>query len=125
MKTKKTILLLMVVLLVRVDFAFSQASVSTAELRGQVTDQTGAAVSGAAVTITDPAKGVSRSATTDENGNFIILALQPNVYSLKVEATGFATRNFSDIKLDVGQVANFPIQLTTGGVAPADDQRLA
>src|SRR4029079_3516815 len=115
MKTKKTILLLMVLLIGRVDFAFSQASVSTAALRGQVTDQAGAAVSGAPVTGTDPAKGVSRSATTDENGSFIILALQPSVYSLKVEATGFATRSFSDIKLDVGQVASFPVQLTTGG----------
>jgi hypothetical protein len=120
MKTKKKMILTVIVLLlVRVDFAFSQASVSTAEMRGQVTDQAGAAVAGATVTVTDPAKGVSRSATTDENGNFIILALQPSIYNMKVEATGFATRSFSDIKLDVGQVASFPVQLATGGVQAA------
>ena len=113
------ILIVMVLLLVRVDFAFSQASISTAELRGQVTDQTGAAVSGATVTVTDPAKGISRSATTDENGSFIILALQPSTYSMKVEATGFATSSFTNIKLDVGQVASFPVQLATGGVQAA------
>ena len=117
--TKKMILIVTVLLLVRVDFAFSQASISTAELRGQVTDQTGAVVAGATVTVTDPAKGVSRSVRTDENGSFIILALQPSTYSMKVEATGFATSSFTNIKLDVGQIASFPVQLATGGVQAA------
>ena len=117
MKTiRKLTLLTMVLLLVRVDPVFSQASVSTAELRGRVTDANGAVVAGATLTLTDPAKGTSRVATSDENGNYIFLALQPSSYSMKVEAAGFAARTFTGIKLDVGQIAAFPVQLTVGGV---------
>jgi hypothetical protein len=120
---KKLTLMVIVVLLVRVDLAlpFSQASVSTAELRGQVTDATGAAIAGATVVVTDPAKGTSRTVTTDENGAYTVLALQPSTYSMKVEASGFATRTFNVIKLDVGQVATFAVQLTAGGVQAAID----
>ena len=85
-------------------------------MRGQVTDTTGAAVAGATVVVTDPAKGTSRSVTTDENGVYIVLALLPSTYSMKVEAGGFASRTFNDIKLEVGQVATFAVQLTAGGV---------
>src|SRR5215213_1880582 len=71
---------------------FSQASGSTAELRGQVTDSNGAVVPGATVTLTDVDKGTSRTATTDESGQYIFLAVPPSGYQLKVEA---AASNFA------------------------------
>lgn len=96
---------------------FSQASGSTAELRGQVTDSNGAVVPGAAVTLTDTAKGTSRTSTTDESGQYIFLAVPPSDYQLKVEASA---RNFAasstNITLTVGQQANIPVQLTAAGV---------
>lgn len=113
---KKLALMMMFVLTVRVELVFPQASVSTAELRGQVTDQAGAAVAGATVTVTDVTKGTTRSANTDEDGLYVILALQPSTYNLKVEAQGFAPKTLTDIKLDVGQLANVPVQLSVGGV---------
>ena len=54
-KIKKLIFLFIVVLAVRVELVFPQASISTSELRGQVTDQNGAAVAGATITVTDRA----------------------------------------------------------------------
>ena len=97
---------------------FAQASGSTAELRGQVTDSNGAVVPGASVTLTDMAKGTSRTSTTDESGQYIFLAVPPSDYQLKVEASA---RNFAasstNITLTVGQQANIPVQLTAAGVA--------
>ena len=75
-----------------VSTAFSQASSSTAELRGQVTDSSGAVVPGASVTITDLNKGTSRTTNTDDEGNYVFLNLLPSAYELKVAAAagGFA-----------------------------------
>src|SRR5215210_4501665 len=71
--------------------AFSQASSSTAELRGQVTDSSGAAVAGATVTVTDTAKGTSRTTQTDAEGMYVFLNLLPSAYELKVSGgSGFA-----------------------------------
>lgn len=105
-------LTLLFVLVIGVSPAFSQASSSTAELRGQVTDTAGAVVAGASVTITDTAKGTSRTTTTDADGNYVFLNLLPSSYELKVEAAnrGFAPTS-NRIELTVGQQANIPVQL--------------
>src|ERR687893_526529 len=70
--------------------AFAQASSSSAELRGQVTDPAGAAVPNAAVTVTDINKGTSRTTTTDEEGTYVFLNLLPSSYELKVSSGNFA-----------------------------------
>ena len=115
-KMKKVALLLILMLTVRVELVFPQASVSTSELRGQITDQNGAAVAGATVTITDANKGITRTVNSSEDGAYVLLALQPGTYNLKVEASGFAARTINDIKLEVGQVANIPVALGVSGV---------
>jgi hypothetical protein len=115
-KTRKLTLLVILALVVRVEIVFPQASVSTAELRGQITDQSGAAVAGATITITDVGKGTTRTVTSDENGNYVFLSLPPSVYTLKIEASGFAPKTLTNLKLDVGQAANIPVQLSVSGV---------
>lgn len=113
---------LLLMLVVCVGAVLPQASSSTAELRGQVTDTNGAAIPNAAVTLTDTARNTTRTATTDENGEYIFLVVPPSDYDLKVEAAGgnfaAATRR---ITLTVGQQANIPIQLGAAGVAVAVD----
>jgi hypothetical protein len=95
--------------------AWAQASSSTAEVRGQITDSTGAVIPGAQVTLTDTAKGTTRTATTDEEGNYTFVGLLPSTYDLKIEAKGFAGST-SRLELTVGQQANIPIQLGAGNV---------
>ena len=56
-KIIKLALLLMMMLAVRVELVFPQASVSTSEIRGQVTDPQGNAVAGATITVTETGKG--------------------------------------------------------------------
>ncbi len=100
--------------------AFSQASSSTAELRGQVTDSAGAAVAGATVTVTDLSKGTSRTTQTDAEGNYVFLNLLPSAYELKVTAAsgGFAP-GATRVELTVGQQANIPFQLGAKGIQEA------
>ncbi|MBO0857626.1 MAG: TonB-dependent receptor [Chloracidobacterium sp.] len=95
--------------------ALAQASSSTAELRGQVTDANGAVITNARLTLTDVVKGSSRSATSDSEGNYVFLGLLPSSYDLKVEAQGFGT-NTTRLELTVGQQANIPFKLAAGKV---------
>jgi hypothetical protein len=95
--------------------AFAQASSSTAELRGQVTDANGAAIPNAKLTLTDLAKGSSRVATSDGEGNYVFLGLLPSSYDLKVEAQGFGA-SATRLELTVGQQANIPIKLAAGKI---------
>ncbi|CAN5660685.1 hypothetical protein BH18ACI1_BH18ACI1_04290 [soil metagenome] len=100
----------------------AQASSSTAELRGLVTDATGAAIPNAAVTLTDTTRGTTRTAVTGDDGEYIFLVVPPSDYDLRVEAAGgsFAA-NTQRIRLTVGQQANIPVQLTAAGVAATVD----
>jgi len=100
----------------------AQASSSLAELRGQVTDSTGAVIPNATVTLSDTARGTSRTATTDENGEYIFLAIPPTDYELKVEASGGSfVANTTRVTLTIGQQANIPVQLSATGVTATVD----
>ena len=117
-KLKFFFLLLASILICGIITVYPQASSSTAELRGFVTDAAGAAVPNAAVTLTDATRGTTRTAVTGEDGEYIFLVVPPSDYDLKVEAAGgsFAT-NTQRIRLTIGQQANIPVQLTAAGVA--------
>lgn len=117
----QTLLTACFVFVLGVSTAFSQASSSTAELRGQVTDSAGAAVANATVTVTDINKGTNRTVTTDAEGNYVFLSVPPSSYDLKVEATAGFAASSTRIELTVGQQANIPIQLGVAGVAEKVD----
>src|SRR5215813_14730230 len=95
--------------------AFAQASSSTAELRGQVTDANSAVIPNAKLTLTDVVKGASRQGVSDGEGNYVFLVLLPSSYELKVEAPGFGAST-TRVDLTVGQQANIPVKLGTGKV---------
>src|SRR2546429_2133370 len=64
------------------------AQVDTARLQGTVADPSGAAVTGAQVTVVNTATSRSTSATTNEFGYFTIPALLPGHYRVEVSAQG-------------------------------------
>ena len=112
----QVVLTTFLVLAVALSTAFAQASSSTAELRGQVTDTAGAAIPNATVTITDLSKGTSRTTTTDDDGNYVFLNLLPSSYELKIAANGGFAPGSTRVELTVGQQANIPVQLSAGGI---------
>src|SRR5215472_733044 len=65
------------------------AQTATGSIIGTVTDQSGAVVSGVAVTLTSVTTGTSRAVVTTEAGTYSAVALLPGVYKVAYEATGF------------------------------------
>src|SRR5579864_3120970 len=58
------------------------AQSTTGRILGTLTDQSGAAVAGAAVVVTDIQRGTSRTLTTDESGDYAVPDLQPGTYKI-------------------------------------------
>jgi hypothetical protein len=88
--------------------AFSQGNQGTIE--GGIFDQTGGAIAGAMVTVTDVARGVSRSLTTDDAGQYVAASLNPGTYTVRAEAKGFRTVEHNGVLVQVGQ--NIRVDLT-------------
>ncbi len=70
-------------------------------LTGRVTDQLGAIVVGASITVTD-AGGVERKADSDGDGRYTFAGLPPGKYSVRVEARGFAIFERAEIEIVAG-----------------------
>ncbi len=64
----------------------------TGDIAGTVTDQTGAVIPGATVSVvsTGSTTGFSRTVTADENGYFIIAGIAPGTYKVTIQGGGFA-----------------------------------
>lgn len=97
--------------------AFPQADVSTATLKGTVSDQAKAVIVGATVTATSVDRGTTRVAKTDQEGKYQIPLLQPGSYEVRVEATGFETRVIGKLELTIGQIVVVDPLLSAGGLA--------
>ena len=80
---------------------------------GTVTDQSGAVVPGARVTVTNNATGVVGSAVTSSVGSFNIVGLIPGDYSVTVEAAGFKTVK-TDITVEVAKMSTTTFQMSPG-----------
>jgi hypothetical protein len=79
---------------------FSQTS--TGRISGTVKDQTGGAIVGATVVVTDVARGLARTLTTDEAGAFLAPNLIPGTYTVRATFTGFQAWERTNIALGVG-----------------------
>jgi hypothetical protein len=85
-----------------------------ATLQGTVTDESGAAVPGAAVAVRSAATGAERDLRTDVAGRFSAPALPPGEYELRISAQGFQAVERRGIHLTVGQQAVLNLTLKVG-----------
>ena len=85
---------------------------------GNVSDESGAAVPGAAVTITNQATNATRAATTSSDGSYSV-SLAPGVYSLAITLPGFAEHTRRDLKVEAGATLTVDVILA---VAPFAEQ---
>src|SRR5262245_23579290 len=74
---------------------------STAQISGRVTDQSGAVMPGVEVTVTQTETGTTRSAVTDETGNYALPNLPIGPYRLEAVLPGFRTYVQTGIVLQV------------------------
>src|ERR1035437_5030921 len=84
---------------------------------GTVTDPSGAAVTGAKVTVTSQTKNVSTETTTNESGNFSATHLIPDVYSVRIAGTGFKTLEFKDIQVSADNGSKVDGQFQVGSAS--------
>ena len=66
---------------------------TTATVRGTVTDATGAAIPGATLSLDNLARGASRTGTSDASGRFSFDFVQVGSYRLTVTQKGFEKRD--------------------------------
>src|SRR5881398_670511 len=89
------------------------------EITGVVSDSSGAVVAGATITVSNPQTNFTRSATTNNAGNYNFPALLPGLYNVRAESAGFGTEIRSGVELQVQQVARIDFQLRVGALAEA------
>lgn len=80
---------------------FSQGNAG--RILGTITDQTGGVIAGAMVTVVDVDRGVTRSLTADDSGEYNAPNLLPGNYTVRAEAKGFKTFERSGIVLEVNK----------------------
>jgi len=92
----------------------TSAQVNQGRIGGTIADQTGGAIVGATVTVTDVERGVTRTLTTDGAGAYGAPNLTPGNYTIHVEYKGFTAINRQDINVGVGQDIRVDLILQPG-----------
>ena len=82
---------------------------------GRVSDSTGAVVSGVTVTLTNQATGVSRSAKTNDTGDYNFVEVTPGNYRAEYVQQGFKKELRSNVVLEINQVLTLNATLQPGG----------
>ncbi|MEE8177204.1 MAG: TonB-dependent receptor, partial [Acidobacteriota bacterium] len=99
--------------------SLAAAQLTRGTITGTVTDQSGAAVPGAAITITHVDTGIARQAETGANGRYEAPNLSVGNYEVRATLAGFQTSVRTGIELTVGRHAVVDHVLQVGEVAQA------
>jgi hypothetical protein len=114
-KTTVCWMLLLLVLIAGGTRAFGQ--VTTASIRGTVTDATGAVVPGATVTVKTGQTGFTRETTTNPSGFYSFAELPLGTYTIEVTLTGFKSAVRTGIVLNVADVRAEDVRLEPGALS--------
>jgi outer membrane receptor protein involved in Fe transport len=93
------------------------AQLTRGSIAGTVKDNTGAAIPGAQVTVTNLDTKISRATTTNETGFYRIPALDPGSYSVRVEKSGFESILAEDLTVRTTQETTYDPTLKVGAVS--------
>lgn len=94
----------------------AQTQSTAGTIQGTVSDEKGGAVAGATVEIKNLDTNATRTLTTDDDGRYVALSLQPGPYSITVTRPGFATSVAERMELTVGQALNVLVTMKVSGV---------
>ena len=96
--------------------SYALAQSTAGRILGTLTDQSGAAVAGATIVVTDTQRGTSRSVTTDDSGNYLVADLQPGTYKVHAEAKGFKSVERPSVLVEVATDVRADFALQPGEV---------
>ncbi|HEX5423051.1 MAG TPA: carboxypeptidase-like regulatory domain-containing protein [Candidatus Acidoferrales bacterium] len=92
-------------------------SVATGTIVGTVTDNTGAVVVGASVTLIDKATGDTRTTASNDAGHYIFQAVNPSTYTVKFKKSGFSELDVTNAVVQVGTQLTENVQMKLGSVS--------
>ncbi|HKV23849.1 MAG TPA: carboxypeptidase-like regulatory domain-containing protein [Candidatus Acidoferrum sp.] len=90
---------------------------ATSTVNGTVSDPSGAAVSGATVTMTDRATNSPRVATTNETGRFVFVETPPGIYDFSFTKSGFRSTKVPGQRVTVGNQLTVNVSLEVGTIS--------
>ena len=88
---------------------------------GTVTDQSGASLRGANVTLTNTGTGERHQTQSGDGGEYQFLNLVPGKYRIEVEQSGFKKANSENIEVNVSGTARADVTMQLGDVTQAID----
>src|SRR5262249_18459038 len=112
---RRTAGFLWVSLLLLTSIAHAQEDRGT--ILGRITDPTGAALVGAAISVENVETGVKSASTTNDQGSYLIPYLPAGRYRVTVESPGFKRAENPEITLRIQQVARLDFRLELGNVS--------
>src|SRR5205085_3027799 len=108
---------LLAVLFVLMAALTAASQTPTASISGVVHDSTGAVVPQVKITLRNIAKGTSRGASSDNNGQYTMTNVEPGTYELRAERTGFNTEVKNNVRLAVGGATQLDLNLQVGSTS--------
>jgi hypothetical protein len=116
MENKRKLLALFATLLLLICTASAMAQETTATVTGQVTDPSGAVVSGAEIMLTNISTREERKSTTSDEGYYSLTFIPPGIYEFSVKMQGFKEFLNKNIELFVNDRKTINVQLEPGAV---------
>jgi hypothetical protein len=116
METRRFCLVLLVVAAVLMAAPATFAQETRGKITGRVTDTSKAIIPGASVTVTDVARGTVASATTNEQGLYLINYLVPGTYRVVIELQGFKKHVQENVQLQISETRNLNVALEVGAM---------
>jgi hypothetical protein len=117
MKAIRLLAHLVVCLLLAGSVARAQGVGSSGEIKGTVTDPSGAVVPKANIVAVEVDRGIQHTAVTDSDGQYQLTGLAPTTYNVSAQIPGFETMTQKGVVVNVGQTAlvDFHLKVATAG----------
>ena len=98
-------------------FSAKAQQITTGVIQGTVTDPAGAVIPGADVELRNLDTNLAKTFSTDEDGRFVFLQMQPGRYSLTVAKQGYAKVLQENLTLTIGQTISLNLAMKVSSVA--------
>src|SRR5215471_9388080 len=119
MKFRNFFASLTVCLLIAGGMAMAQGVGASGDIKGTVTDPTGAVIANATVTATDAEKGIKRVAQSDSTGQYVISGVTPATYEISAKISGFDNEIHKGVVVNIGQTTVIDFHLKVSPTSEA------
>lgn len=115
MKIRNLFASLTVCLLMLAGMAKAQGVGASGDIKGTISDPTGAVLANATVTATDTEKGIKRTAQSDYTGQYVISGVSPATYEVSATNSGFDVEIHKGVIVNIGQttIVDFRLKVSS------------